>query len=132
MVRPGGVLAVTTWGPRPFDPGATALWEAVAEVRPDLVRAFSPWDALVTPGALRDVLRRGGIERSEADAEDGEQAMRGADDWWTVVLGTGYRATIDALSPDHRARVERHVRAAMDGGPPVRTPLVLGTARKPS
>ena len=52
MVRPGGVLAVTTWGPEAFEPGATAFWDAVGQVRPDLVRSFNPWDKLTTP-ALR-------------------------------------------------------------------------------
>jgi hypothetical protein len=71
MLRPGGVLAVTTWGPRPFEPGAAAFWEGVAAVRTDLVRAFSPWEELVTPDALAEVLARGGVEGIEAEAEDG-------------------------------------------------------------
>jgi SAM-dependent methyltransferase len=130
MVRPGGVLAVTTWGPQAFDPGAAAFWDAVGELRPELVRAFSPWDSLDTPDKLLDLLTRAGIE-AEAKAEDGEQAMRGPDDWWAVILGTGYRGTLDALAPDERAHVERHVRAAMAEAPPMRAPVVFGTARTP-
>ena len=57
-VRPGGVPAVTTWGPQAFDPGAAAFWDAVAEVRPELVRAFSPWDSLDTPDKLMELLAR--------------------------------------------------------------------------
>jgi len=34
MVRPGGRLAITTWGPRMFEPGTTHWWNAVREVRP--------------------------------------------------------------------------------------------------
>jgi ubiquinone/menaquinone biosynthesis C-methylase UbiE len=129
MVRPGGVLAVTTWGLRAFDPGAAAFWEAVAEVRPELVRAFSPWDSLDTIDKLLELLDQAGID-GEAEAEDGEQPMRGPDDWWAVILGTGYRGTLDALSSDHRAHVERHVRSAMADAPPMRAPVVFGTARK--
>jgi ubiquinone/menaquinone biosynthesis C-methylase UbiE len=29
MVRPGGTLAITTWGPRVLEPGTTAWWSAV-------------------------------------------------------------------------------------------------------
>src|SRR5262249_35189199 len=29
MVRPGGRLAITTWGPRMFEPGSSAWWAAV-------------------------------------------------------------------------------------------------------
>src|SRR5262249_13431181 len=36
MVRPGGKLAITTWGPRMFEPGSTAWWAAVKRFRPDL------------------------------------------------------------------------------------------------
>jgi ubiquinone/menaquinone biosynthesis C-methylase UbiE len=129
MVRPGGVPAVTTWGPRAFDPGAAAFWDAVGEVRPELVRAFSPWDSLDTTAKLLELLNRAGID-GEAEAEDGEQPMRGPDDWWAVILGTGYRGTLDALAPEHRAHVERHVRSAMAEAPPMRAAVVFGTARR--
>ena len=35
VVRPGGKLAITTWGPRWFEPGSTAFWNAIRDVRPD-------------------------------------------------------------------------------------------------
>ena len=38
LVRPGGNLAVTTWGPRFFEPATTAFWDSIREVRPDLYR----------------------------------------------------------------------------------------------
>src|SRR5215468_7705715 len=37
-VRPGGRLAITTWGPRWFEPGTTAFWNAVREARPELYK----------------------------------------------------------------------------------------------
>ena len=131
IVRPGGILAVTTWGPAALEPGSSAFWEAVGEVRGDLVRAFNPWDVLVTPAALTNVLTSAGISRPSVEAEDGEQAMRGADDWWALILGTGFRGTLDALTASERAHVEQRLRSRLADGPPVHTPLVLGTARKP-
>src|SRR5262249_42529074 len=119
-----------TWGPGAFEPGGSAFWDAVAEVRPDLVRAFNPWDLVVTPDQLVDLYASAGIAGATAVAEHGERAMRGAEDWWAVMLGTGTRGSVDVLSPSDRAHVERSVRAAMAAGPSVRTPLVLGTARK--
>ncbi len=38
LVRPGGVLAITTWGPRFFEPASTIFWNAVRHVRPDLYK----------------------------------------------------------------------------------------------
>jgi ubiquinone/menaquinone biosynthesis C-methylase UbiE len=131
MLRPGGVLAVTTWGPDAFEPGATALWDAVGEVRPDLVRSFNPWDTLTTTEKLLDVFRRAGIAGATAEAEAGRQAVAGPGDWWSIILGTGYRATVDALQPSERARVEERVRAAMADGPPMNSPAVFASARKP-
>lgn len=56
MVKPGGQLAVTTWGPDLFEPANSVFWDAVAELRPDLHRAYSPWDHLTDPEALRGLL----------------------------------------------------------------------------
>jgi ubiquinone/menaquinone biosynthesis C-methylase UbiE len=65
MVRPGGSLAITTWGPRMFEPGTTAWWNAVKEVRPDLVATISPWERITQPPALQHLggRRRGGRGR---------------------------------------------------------------------
>src|SRR5215470_12679625 len=58
-VRPGGKLAITTWGPRFLEPGNTAFWNSVREVRPDLYKGFNPWDRICDPPSLRAVLREG-------------------------------------------------------------------------
>ena len=130
MVAPGGVLALTTWGPRAFYPGAGAFWDAVGEVRPELVRGFEPWDRLATPASVLDLLAAAGIDGATADAEDHAHPVAGPGDWWTILLGSGYRATIDALAPDERAQVERRVREAMADGPPMVAPAVLAVARR--
>jgi SAM-dependent methyltransferase len=38
LVRPGGALAVTVWGPRFLEPATTAFWDAVGAERPDQAR----------------------------------------------------------------------------------------------
>ncbi len=45
VVRPGGQLAITTWGPRCFEPVTTEFWSAVRAERPDLYRASTPGTA---------------------------------------------------------------------------------------
>ena len=98
-VRPGGKLAVTTWGPRFFEPATTAFWNSVREVRPDLYKGFNPWDRICEPASLRALLREGGIEQVEVAAEPGTHPIPSADAWWSAVLGSGYRGTFDRLSP---------------------------------
>src|ERR1044071_4121059 len=87
-VRPGGKLAVTTWGPRFFEPATTGFWNAVREVRPDLYKGFNPWDRISDPESLPALLREGGIERPGVVAEPGTHSIPSADAWWSAVLGS--------------------------------------------
>ena len=52
-IRPGGKLAVTTWGPNLFEPANDAFWCSIKEVRPDLYKGFNPWDRIDDPAGLR-------------------------------------------------------------------------------
>jgi ubiquinone/menaquinone biosynthesis C-methylase UbiE len=105
LLRPGGKLAITTWGPRMFEPGSQAFWAAVNEVRPDLVATVSPWERITRPAALRQLLSDTGLEGAEVIPEEGQQSLQSPDDWWTVVLGSGYRWTIEQMSGEERERV---------------------------
>jgi SAM-dependent methyltransferase len=108
-VRPGGRLALTTWGPRLFEPVNAVFWRAVGERRPELCRNFNPWDRITEPAALRALLSEAGLpaERAEVVAESGAHPIRSADDAWALVLGTGYRGTLEELSPADREHVRR-------------------------
>ena len=105
MVRRGGQLAITTWGPRMFEPGSAAWWAAVKQFRPDLHTAFNPWERIVTPQSVSQLLADGGIREAEITAEDGRQVLQSADDWWTVVQGSGYRWTLEQMDDETIARV---------------------------
>jgi SAM-dependent methyltransferase len=131
-VAPGGVLAVTTWGPRLFEPGDHVFWDAVGAEDPGLYKGFNPWDAITTPAALADLLRAGGVPAPAAEAVDGRHPLASPDDFWHIVNGTGYRGTLDALSPESQARVRdrviRDMRALAVTA--VETNVVYGTARR--
>lgn len=105
LVRPGGRIAVTTWGPRMFEPASGAFWESVRAVRPDLHRAYHPWDRIDEPEALRRVLRDAGVPLPTVEAEVGRHPLRTPQDWWSIVLGSGFRATVDQLGPPVAERV---------------------------
>lgn len=106
-VRPGGQLAITTWGPRVFEPANSVLWDAIRQVRPDLYKGFSPWDRISDERALQAVLAEGGVLAPEIVAESGIHELTSPDDWWSIVMGSGYRGTIEKLSPEHREHVRR-------------------------
>lgn len=104
-VRPGGRLAITTWGPRFFEPVSTAFWDEIRAVRPDLHKGFNPWDRIGEPAALLALLREAGVEGAEAVAEAGEHNLPTPEAWWSAVLGSGYRGTVDQLDAAARERV---------------------------
>ena len=117
MVRPGGQLAITTWGPRMFEPGSAAWWAAVKQFRPDLHTAFNPWERIVTAEAVRQLLTEGGIEKADVIAEDGQQALQSPEDWWTVVRGSGYRWTLEQMDYETAARVrEANLATLLESG----------------
>jgi len=107
MVRPGGRLAVTTWGPNFFEPATAAFWDAVREVRPDLYKGFNPWDRICDPSSLLALLHEGGAAPADAVAEGGEHPIPSPEAWWAAVLGSGYRGTFDQLTAADRDRVRR-------------------------
>jgi ubiquinone/menaquinone biosynthesis C-methylase UbiE len=106
MVRPGGKLAVTTWGPRIFEPAYSRWLAAIKAERPDLYSAFNPWDRITDVQSVRRLLQDGGIANPEVDAEDSFQALRSAEDWWIIALGSGLRWVIDQMGPEVAARVK--------------------------
>ena len=106
MVRPGGKLAVTTWGPRIFEPAYSRWQKAIRLERPDLYSAFNPWDRITDPEAVRRLLRDGGATNIEVAAEDGFQVLRSAEDWWIIALGSGLRWAIEQMGPEAAARIK--------------------------
>jgi ubiquinone/menaquinone biosynthesis C-methylase UbiE len=105
LVRPGGQLAITTWGPRTMEPGNSAFWDAVRVERPELYKGYNPWDSITDPPAVRALLHEGGVQTDDVIAEAGTQPLKSPEDFWTILLGSGYRATIEQLDTVARDRV---------------------------
>lgn len=134
LVRPGGVLAITVWGTGFLEPATTAFWAAVGAERPDLVGGFHPWTRVTDAAALSKLFRLGGAATPTVQAEPGVHPLADPEDWWTIVRGTGYRATVLQLDPAAELRVraacgawlrEHRVRE-------LQTNVVYAQARKPA
>jgi len=106
LVRPGGQLAVTTWGPNLFEPANTAFWRSIKNVWPELYKGFNPWDRISDPANLEKILSEGGVELPRITAENRFHLINSAEDWWTIILGSGYRGTIEQLDASERDRVK--------------------------
>ena len=133
MVRPNGQLAITTWGPRVWEPGSTGWWAAVKELRPDLHAAFNPWDRIADSASLRKLFTKAGIAEPAIVAEDGRQKLRSPEDWWTMVLGSGYRWTVDQMEPEMAERLRNANLAWIRSHnvTSVETNVIYAVARKP-
>jgi ubiquinone/menaquinone biosynthesis C-methylase UbiE len=105
-VRAGGQLAVTTWGPNLFEPGNGAFWRSIKDVRPDLYKGFNPWDRIDNPASLRKIVEEAGVASPKIIVENRLHRIKSAEDWWTIVLGSGYRGTIEQLTLAERRKVK--------------------------
>jgi ubiquinone/menaquinone biosynthesis C-methylase UbiE len=133
LTGPGGVLAVTTWGPGLWEPASSLFWQRVGEVEPALYKAFNPWDEITTPALLAGLFSRAGVPDPAVEATAGQHRLDHPDRFWDVVLGSGYRATVDALSPEQRDGVRESLQADLRSREItwLRTDVVFGTAARP-
>jgi ubiquinone/menaquinone biosynthesis C-methylase UbiE len=107
-VAPGGRLVITTWGPHLFEPANSFFWEAVRDERPDLYKGFNPWDTITEPAALEQLLSEAGVNHVQIIQESGTHALPSPSAWWALVMGSGYRGTLEQLSTDARERIKTH------------------------
>jgi ubiquinone/menaquinone biosynthesis C-methylase UbiE len=105
-VRPGGQLAVTTWGPNLFEPANSAFWRSIQNIRANLYKGFNPWDRITDSVNLEKILKAGGVESTKIISENRFHPISSAEDWWTIILGSGYRGTIEQLNQSERERVK--------------------------
>jgi ubiquinone/menaquinone biosynthesis C-methylase UbiE len=89
LVRPSGLLAITIWGAKLFEPADGMFWEAVRREDPALFNSIKSWSKIVEPGPFRALLVECGVVDPEVVAEPGTHSLDTRDDWWTIILGSG-------------------------------------------
>jgi SAM-dependent methyltransferase len=134
QVRPGGRLAITTWGEGVFDPADTIFWDAVKRARPDLHKGFNPWERVGDRAKLRALLEEAGIAGSEITFEEGLHPLATPEAFWDLVLGSGYRGTVDVMTGSESAAVRTEVLAALRAGrvTAINASVLYATATLPS
>jgi hypothetical protein len=65
-------------------------------------------------------------------AAEGQHHLEHPNSFWDVVLGSGYRATVDALGPDQRDRLRERLLGELRSRrvTTLRTDVVFGTATR--
>jgi ubiquinone/menaquinone biosynthesis C-methylase UbiE len=111
MLKPGGRLAITSWGPNVFEPANQVFWSALQAERPDLYKAYTPWYRIVDVAGMRELFAAAGIEDVTITPESDLHKIATPEDWWTMVMGGGCRGTIDQLDA---ATIDRLRQANLD------------------
>jgi ubiquinone/menaquinone biosynthesis C-methylase UbiE len=106
MLKPGGKLAITSWGQRVFEPANQVFWETIKAERPDLYKEYTPWYRINEAATLRSLLEVAGIHSVQVFARPDTHPISQPEDWWTMVMGGGLRGTIDQLDEVTRERVK--------------------------
>ena len=114
-LAPGGVLAITVWGPEVLAPGEAWFWEAALKERPDLATAGHA-ARLDSSGKLRQVFADAGLPEPDITPDRWLMPLESPEAFWPVILGTSNRRTLEALSPDAQARVRAEVTARLAVG----------------
>jgi ubiquinone/menaquinone biosynthesis C-methylase UbiE len=98
LLRPGGRLAITTWGPRLFEPAYTEWKAALTEVAPEFVSDYNPWDRVTTVDGVLELIE-GALPDAEAGVveERGTQMLREPEDFWRIAMGSGFRWPIEQM-----------------------------------
>ncbi|HKQ76471.1 MAG TPA: class I SAM-dependent methyltransferase [Blastocatellia bacterium] len=132
MVRPGGRLAVTTWGPNFCEPANTIFWDTIRSETPGLYKGYNPWDRICDPLSVKAMLKEAEIDAADVVSESGRQTLGSPGDWWAIVSGSGYRGTIEQLDPEARERVRHANLTAIQNSQirEVETNVVYAVARK--
>jgi SAM-dependent methyltransferase len=132
MVKPGGRLAITTWGPELFEPANRLFWEAIGAVRPDLQRGFNPWERISEPSGLSEMLAAAGVQTDTIVAEASTHPLQTPEDWWAIAMGSGYRGTLAQLDEAalHHVRRENLSRLADEQVSAIETNVIYAVATK--
>lgn len=130
LLRPGGRLVVAAWGRNLFAPAHEAFRDAMRAERPDLDADLLPWHRLADERDLTSAFTAAGIDDVHVVHEAGSHPIHTADDWWAMVLGSGYRVLVERLDQAAQARVRSATCAALDGASvgAVSLPVLYATA----
>ena len=90
---------------------------------------------MTTPSELSALLRESAPSARDVtvEPEAHRHPLTQPEDWWDIVLGTGYRVALDHLSDDQTARVRSRTIATLrtDSIDQIKADVVYSVAHKP-
>ena len=138
VLRPGGRIALTGFGPEAFQPLADWYCEALqASGGPALRPADFAWQRLATAETFTAVLEAAGFGDIECATEQLGYHLQAPQDWWEIVWNSGFRAPLAALDAAALERFQaRHLAqvgaAFSDGTLWLEVPVLFVSATLPA
>jgi len=123
LLKPGGRLIITTWGPRIFEPAYSEWVKALKQLAPEWAYDFNPWDRITTADAVRELLQKGIRSAGQADdrignggkltvtviSELGDHPIMEPEDFWRIALGSGMRWPIVQMGEERAASLKQYL-----------------------
>ena len=106
LLRPGGRIGVAVFGEHVFDPMRQVFVETVAELAP-AVDVLQPWRRTEDLSVLRGVFEAAGLADVDIVTDDDRLPLRSPDDWWRIIMGSGFRRTVAALEDSTAAELRK-------------------------
>jgi ubiquinone/menaquinone biosynthesis C-methylase UbiE len=113
-VRPGGRLAVTTFGTEVWEPVLGHFVEAAGRAKPDIERIL-PWRRAESSDLVEHILRKAGAEHVRVERDSDDLSFT-PEDWALIVMGSGLRRIAQDLGPEADAVIRDTVEWARREG----------------
>lgn len=101
LTAPEGRWAFSFWGDRSFEGPARTLKRDIEDYLPTPFAQPLPWERFSTPGKIRDVFAQVGY-RAEISRELPDYFLSNAQEWWEVVMNSGYRKYVEMIPAGRR------------------------------
>lgn len=103
VLRPGGRLLFTAFGPPAFEPMRSLLRARLAQAGVDTASAVSAANRLTDPEICRTLSARTGLTEVGVETAQLGYHLRSVEDWWEIVWNSGFRGLLEKLPAPARA-----------------------------
>jgi ubiquinone/menaquinone biosynthesis C-methylase UbiE len=138
VLRPGGRVLLTAFGPKAFQPMMDLLKDRLRAYGVESPQSDRPFAGkrLADPDVSRSLLEQAGFADVQVETEQLGYHLRNAEDWWEVVWNSGFRSQLRRLGEAELVRLrsehgEEVGRLATDNGIWLDVETRFVSARKP-
>jgi len=106
VARPGARIAISGFGPSAFQSQSDLFEARLRSYGVKFPRARRPfsWQRLDRPAQYGELLSAAGCSDVRVYTEQHGYFLSGADEWWDIICGSGFRGAISRLSPGELER----------------------------